>query len=98
KKEPHRFVDTLVVGARVEARSCGRLAALAPHVDRELSDFYGSLLKSESRHFSDYLTLAGKVASSVAIAERLDVFRALEKQLIEGEDQEMRFHSGVPAR
>ena len=97
KKEPHKLVDTLIVGALIEARSCERFAALAPHVDRELSDFYGSLLKSESRHFSDYLTLAGKVASSVAIAERLDVFRALEKQLIEGEDQEMRFHSGVPA-
>ena len=97
KTEPHKLVDTLIVGALIEARSCERFAALAPHVDRELGDFYGSLLKSESRHFSDYLTLATKVESSAAVAERLDVFRVVEKQLIEGEDREMRFHSGVPA-
>jgi tRNA-(ms[2]io[6]A)-hydroxylase len=96
KKEPHKLIDILIVGALIEARSCERFAALAPHVDQELGDFYRSLLKSESRHFSDYLTLANKIESSAAVAERLDVFRVLEKQLIETEDGEMRFHSGVP--
>jgi tRNA-(ms[2]io[6]A)-hydroxylase len=96
KKEPHKLVDTLIVGALIEARSCERFSVLAPLVDQELGDFYRSLLKSESRHFSDYLTLANKIESSAAVAERLDVFRVLEKQLIETEDGEMRFHSGVP--
>jgi tRNA-(ms[2]io[6]A)-hydroxylase len=96
KKEPHKLIDILIVGALIEARSCERFAALAPHVDQELGDFYRSLLKSESRHFSDYLTLANKIESSAAVAERLDVFRVLEKQLIEAEDGDMRFHSGVP--
>jgi tRNA-(ms[2]io[6]A)-hydroxylase len=96
KKEPHKLVDTLIVGALIEARSCERFSVLAPLVDQELGDFYRSLLKSESRHFSDYFTLANKIESSAAVAERLDVFRVLEKQLIETEDGEMRFHSGVP--
>jgi tRNA-(ms[2]io[6]A)-hydroxylase len=96
KKEPDKLIDILIVGALIEARSCERFAALAPHVDQELGDFYRSLLKSESRHFSDYLTLANKIESSAAVAERLDVFRVLEKQLIEAEDEDMRFHSGVP--
>jgi tRNA-(ms[2]io[6]A)-hydroxylase len=96
KKEPDKLIDILIVGALIEARSCERFAALAPHVDQELGDFYRSLLKSESRHFSDYLTLANKIESSAAVAERLDVFRVLEKQLIEAEDDDMRFHSGVP--
>ena len=58
KKDPQKLVDTLIVGALIEARSCERFAALAPHVDSELGDFYVSLLKSESRHFMDYITLA----------------------------------------
>ena len=46
KKEPHKLIDILIVGALIEARSCERFAALAPHVDQELGDFYRSLLKS----------------------------------------------------
>ena len=84
------------MGALIEARSCERFAALAPHLDTELSKFYFSLLKSESRHFLDYLTLAKSIASSDEVEERLGVFRSCERELIESEDQELRFHSGVP--
>lgn len=97
KRDPGRLVDTLLLGALIEARSCERFAALAPHLDSELSEFYLSLLKSESRHFRDYLALAESVAERGEIAERLIAFKALEQQLIEGTDEEMRFHSGVPA-
>ena len=96
KRDPGRLVDTLLLGALIEARSCERFAALAPHLDAELSKFYFSLLKSESRHFLDYLTLAKSIASSDEVEERLGVLRSCEKELIEGEDQELRFHSGVP--
>ncbi|MCH1493400.1 MAG: tRNA-(ms[2]io[6]A)-hydroxylase, partial [Luminiphilus sp.] len=97
KRDPGRLVDTLLLGALIEARSCERFAALAPHLDSELSEFYLSLLKSESRQFRDYLALAESVAERGEIAERLIVFKALEQQLIEGTDEEMRFHSGIPA-
>lgn len=93
--EPARFVDTLIVGAIIEARSCERFAKLAPHLDEELKSFYLSLLKSEARHYEDYLHLAKKVAGGEDINERLNVFLALEKQLIESPDTEFRFHSGV---
>lgn len=95
KKDPHKLVDTLIVGALIEARSCERFAALSPHVDAELSDFYVSLLKSESRHFMDYITLAKTLASPDEVNERLSVFRAAEQNLIESPDTEIRFHSGV---
>ncbi len=98
KKDPHKLVDTLIVGALIEARSCERFAALSPRVDAELSDFYVSLLKSESRHFMDYITLAKTLASSDEVDERLSVFSAIEQSLIEGADTEVRFHSGVPER
>ena len=96
KKEPDKLIDTLIVGALIEARSCERFAALAPHVDTELSDFYASLLKSESRHFADYINLAKTVGSSATVEERLKHFCAQERTLIESVDTEVRFHSGVP--
>ena len=96
KKDPHRLVDTLIVGALIEARSCERFAALAPHVDQALRDFYTSLLKSESRHFADYISLAKDLEDASAVEERLALFRSIEKELIESQDTEIRFHSGVP--
>jgi tRNA-(ms[2]io[6]A)-hydroxylase len=95
--EPGRYIDTLIVGAIIEARSCERFAKLAPHLDDELRDFYQSLLKSESRHYEDYLKLARKAAGGKDISDRLDVFLNLEKELIESPDTEFRFHSGVLA-
>ena len=44
RKEPGRLIDTLIVGSLIEARSCERFARLAPELDKELGDFYSSLL------------------------------------------------------
>lgn len=93
KQEPDRLVDILIVGALIEARSCERFAALAPHVDPELGGFYLSLLKSEARHFEDYLSLAAAAAPE-PIEGRVAEFARLEQQLIEQPDTEFRFHSG----
>lgn len=94
--EPQALVDVLIVGAFVEARSCERFAALAPYVDDEMAKFYKYLLKSESRHFEDYLILAQSV-SMQDISERVDTFRQLEAELISTPDPQLRFHSGIPA-
>jgi tRNA 2-(methylsulfanyl)-N6-isopentenyladenosine37 hydroxylase len=91
--EPHRLVDILIVGAIIEARSCERFAKLAPYLDEKLNFFYLSLLKSESRHYQDYLALAEKAAGK-AIDDRVEVFLTLEKQIILEESDEFRFHSG----
>lgn len=93
--EPGRFIDTLIVGAIIEARSCERFAKLAPHLDEELKMFYLSLLKSEARHYEDYLHLARKAAEGKEISDRISLFLELEKQLIQSPDSEFRFHSGV---
>ena len=92
-EDPGRLVDVLIVGAIIEARSCERFAALAPHLDATLSDFYTGLLKSEARHYRDYLTLAEQAAGN-PVEDRVATFLALEQQLIETPDTEFRFHSG----
>ena len=95
-EEPGKLVDVLIIGALIEARSCERFAALAPFVDKELGRYYRFLLKSESRHFEDYLRLAELYAGE-DISARVAEFAALERELIETPDTEFRFHSGVPA-
>jgi tRNA-(ms[2]io[6]A)-hydroxylase len=89
-----KLIDVLVIGAFIEARSCERFARLAPHLDDELAEFYTSLLKSEGRHYQDYLGLAKKVAGGVCIDGRIMLFAEREQQLIEAPDTEFRFHSG----
>lgn len=94
--EPARLIDTLIVGAFIEARSCERFAALAPHLDAELAQFYSSLLRSESRHFEGYLAAAQKAAGNAGIGPRIAEFAERERALIEDADSEFRFHSGCP--
>ncbi|SEE22879.1 tRNA-(ms[2]io[6]A)-hydroxylase [Pseudomonas anguilliseptica] len=94
--EPHKLVDTLVVGAFVEARSCERFEALVPHLDEELGKFYFGLLKSEARHFQNYLKLAYQYGEARDVDQAIERVRAAERELIESPDTEFRFHSGVP--
>ena len=103
--EPEALIDVLVIGAFVEARSCERFYALASRVDDELARYYRYLLKSESRHFEDYLALAMDVATTAKlknpkedIQERILHIREVEKQLILTPDETFRFHSGVPSQ
>lgn len=93
--EPAKLVDTLIIGAFIEARSCERFAVIAPFLDEELKLFYNSLLQAEARHFMDYLALAEKY-SPTDIAERVTFFAAIEAELITSHDPQFRFHSGVP--
>lgn len=100
--EPERLTDTLIVGAFIEARSCERFAALAARLEQagmhdDLVRYYRFLLKSESRHFEDYLQLARQYANQ-DITARIAHFRALEQELIESEDDQFRFHSGLPRK
>ncbi len=94
--EPHKLVDTLVVGAFIEARSCERFEALVPHLDEELGKFYFGLLKSEARHFQNYLKLAYQYGDARDVDQAIERGRVAERELIESPDTEFRFHSGVP--
>ncbi|WP_163574666.1 tRNA-(ms[2]io[6]A)-hydroxylase [Halomonas faecis] len=95
-QEPDRLVDILIIGAFIEARSCERFARLIPHLDEVLAKFYRSLVKSEGRHYEDYLMLAQHLAPS-PIEDRVAFFAERERELIVTPDTEFRFHSGVPA-
>ena len=95
KPDQERLTDLLVIGAFIEARSCERFAALVPELDEGLANFYRGLHEAEARHFRLYLDMAGKYGTG-DVAERVEVFREAEAELISSEDTELRFHSGVP--
>ncbi|PHM39051.1 tRNA hydroxylase [Xenorhabdus mauleonii] len=95
--EPYTLVDKLIIGAYIEARSCERFAKLAPHLDEDLGKFYISLLRSEARHYQDYLTLAQSI-SKEDISQRVSYFGQIEAELIQSLDNDFKFHSGIPAQ
>ncbi|WP_434355432.1 tRNA isopentenyl-2-thiomethyl-A-37 hydroxylase MiaE [Parasalinivibrio latis] len=94
--EPGTLVDKLIIGAYIEARSCERFAKLAPYLDEQLKKFYISLLRSEARHYQDYLKLAEAIAGE-SIEERVRIIGEKEAELIQEPDSQFRFHSGIPA-
>ncbi|MBN3573342.1 tRNA isopentenyl-2-thiomethyl-A-37 hydroxylase MiaE [Vibrio neptunius] len=93
--EPQTLIDKLIIGAYIEARSCERFAMLAPHMDDDLAKFYTSLLRSEARHYQDYLSLAEDIAGE-DISQRVAFFGQLEADLIISPDKDFKFHSGTP--
>ena len=94
--EPAAMVDVLIIGAFIEARSCERFAALSEVInDERLAKYYRYLLKSESRHFEDYLALAQSLSED-NIDDRVAFFKEVEAELISTPDTELRFHSGDP--
>ena len=103
KEESQALQDVLIIGAIIEARSCERFAGLVPRLEKEgedrLAKFYRSLLKSEARHFEDYLQLAQASAAnnSESCDSRIEEFIAFENELVSTADHSFRFHSGVPA-
>lgn len=100
--EPDTLIDKLIIGAYIEARSCERFAALAPFVDEELANFYISLLRSESRHYQDYLVLAEEVSKLSKkkhdFTARIHFFGKIEADLILSADEDFKFHSGAPEK
>lgn len=94
-QEPARLVDTLVVGALIEARSCERFALLLPVLPVPVATLYARLLRSEARHFETYLALA-RDAGPGDIDARVAELAAVEARLATSPDATFAFHSGPP--
>jgi tRNA-(ms[2]io[6]A)-hydroxylase len=91
----HHLVDSLLVGAVIEARSCERFGLLAEAldpVDTELSAYYRSLLAVEARHHRDYLELAEGFRPAGEVRERLGEIARHEAQVLADNPPEPRLH------
>jgi tRNA-(ms[2]io[6]A)-hydroxylase len=86
KKSPEAsFVDRLLVGALIEARSCERFRMLADALAAQgdaLASFYDELFASEARHYRTLLDLAIEVSGDeAAVRARLADLARAEGQL-----------------
>ncbi|MEE6247525.1 MAG: tRNA isopentenyl-2-thiomethyl-A-37 hydroxylase MiaE, partial [Pseudomonadota bacterium] len=72
-----------------------------PVLPEHIALLYQNLLKSEARHFKDYLQLAQGFAEAssldINVPDRIEAFLQTDAQLITSGDAEFRFHSGVPS-
>ena len=98
REEPLRLLDTLIVAALIEARSCERFAALIPRLPDDVAGFYRGLLASEARHFGQYIGFAREECgvTKASLESRIDELREIENRIVNDPDPVFRFHSGLP--
>jgi tRNA 2-(methylsulfanyl)-N6-isopentenyladenosine37 hydroxylase len=83
KREPDRLLDTLIVSSLIEARSCERFKLLAETVtDKDLREFYSSLLSSEARHRNTFLELARLYFPNEIVSKRLNELEMFEASVV----------------
>ncbi len=81
--EPMRFLDALLVGAFIEARSCERFSLLAKHAESpKLRELYTSLLASEAGHYRAYTDIAREYFPIEEVRHRLDEFGQIEAEIV----------------
>jgi len=93
QQEPNRLIDTLLVSAVVEARSCERFYRLQPYLPESLANFYSRLLASEARHYQLYIDLA-KVYAVEPFDAKLAEILQVDAAAVTEPDTQLRFHSG----
>ena len=92
--EPERLVDTLLVCALIEARSCERFKLLADAIDDpRLRALYNGLLASEARHHGSYLELAVQVSDESTARARLLELAEREAEIIADPSPMVRMHA-----
>jgi tRNA 2-(methylsulfanyl)-N6-isopentenyladenosine37 hydroxylase len=95
--EPERLLDTLLVCALIEARSCERMTLLAEALpDDPLRAFYRGLLASEARHHATYVDLALRRHDKALVFERLGALAQHEAAVLASVPREPRVHSRAP--
>jgi len=83
KGEPHRLLDSLIVGAFIEARSCERFSLLSEHATTEdMRMLYKGLLASEAGHYRAYTDIAREYFPVDEVRQRLKEFGRIEAEII----------------
>jgi tRNA-(ms[2]io[6]A)-hydroxylase len=92
--EPERLIDTLLVCALIEARSCERFKILADAVDDPgLRSLYTGLLACEARHHGSYVELAQRVGEEESVRVRLAELSEREAEILADPPSMVRMHS-----
>jgi tRNA-(ms[2]io[6]A)-hydroxylase len=84
KPEPHRLLDSLLVDAFIEARSCERFALLArcDAIPEDVRGIYVSLMASEEGHYESFIKLAKLYFPQDIVEQRVQEFGVLEADIV----------------
>ena len=94
RKEPDRYLDSLLICGLIEARSHERLGLLAHHCpEPDLSRFYRGLMASEARHYGVYWNLALSEFERLVVEQRLETLADIESDLLATLYPQPRIHS-----
>lgn len=79
----NQLVETLLMAAMIEARSCERFRVLSEEIaDEDLRKFYRGLMASEARHYTLFLRFARKYGEGIDVDKRWADFLEYEGQLM----------------
>jgi tRNA 2-(methylsulfanyl)-N6-isopentenyladenosine37 hydroxylase len=91
--EPERLLDSLIVGAFIEARSCERFSLLAEHATQDdMKELYRSLLASEAGHYRAYTDIAREYFPVDVVKNRLEEFGDIEADIVAHLDNRPTMH------
>lgn len=78
-----QLVHRLLYAALIEARSCERFRLLSEEMeDKELADFYKSLMVSEANHYTMFLGFARKYGNRKEVDEKWESLLEFEAQIM----------------
>jgi tRNA-(ms[2]io[6]A)-hydroxylase len=78
-----QLTEKLLLNALIEARSCERFKTLWQNIeDKELSEFYHKLMKSEARHYVTFIELARKYAPREKVDKRWQELLEIEAEIL----------------
>ncbi len=79
-----RLLDSLLMAALIEARSCERFRLLSLHIqDASLRHFYHKLMIAEATHYRLFLDLAGYYFDKEKVKRRWNEWLSFEEQLLQ---------------
>ena len=77
------LLDRLLTASIIEARGAERFALVAEALEHgALKSFYQSIARSEQRHYTLFLDLAGRYIDQAVIARRWDELLAIEADIV----------------
>jgi tRNA-(ms[2]io[6]A)-hydroxylase len=79
-----QLVESLLLAAMIEARSCERFRILSQEInDEDLRKFYHDLMVSEAEHYTTFISFARKYGKNVNVDKRWQEFLDFEATLMD---------------
>ncbi len=84
KTEPDKLMDSLLIAALIEARSCERFTILSEQCsDAGLRKVYRSLLASEANHYTIFTDVAKEYYPAPIVKGRLSELSEIESEIVQ---------------